>query len=194
MSHLSTRKYVIIACLAAISYLLMFLSFSIIPLVPWMKIDFADIPILLGFFTLGPLGGVMIAIVRSILYLIISGISVASIIGVGTNLLASFALCLPIYYVLNKKINAGIKDYTLATIAGTTSLTFFLSIANWTVITPLYIAVLGMKLSVPLNQLILFGVVPFNLIKGVVVSALFAVIYVKLHAWLQAKARQLSTH
>ncbi|WP_462271631.1 ECF transporter S component, partial [Ligilactobacillus agilis] len=61
MNYFSTKKYVLVACLAAISYLLMFFSFAIIPMVPWMKIDFADVPILVGFFTLGPAGGSLVA-------------------------------------------------------------------------------------------------------------------------------------
>lgn len=191
MSHFSTKKYVMIACLAAISYLLMFFSFAIIPLVPWMKVDFADIPILLGFFTLGPAGGSMIAVVRSLLYLLVEGVSIASLIGVGTNLLASFAFCLPFYFGLKNTEISG-WAYVKAIFLATISLTFFLSLANWTVITPVYIAVLGLKINVPLATMILTGVVPFNLIKGALVGTIFALVYAKLHAWLQQKARQLS--
>ena len=191
MTHFSTKKYVLVACLAAISYLLMFFSFAIIPMVPWMKIDFADVPILVGFFTLGPAGGSLVAVVRSLLYLLVEGVSVASLIGVSTNLLASFAFCLPLYFTLRKqetKFVAYVKAISLATV----SLTFFLSLANWLVITPLYIAVLGLKLNVPLATMVLAGVVPFNLIKGALVGTIFALVYAKLHAWLGQKASQLS--
>ena len=43
MRNVSIKRYAIIACLAAISYLLMFISFAVIPIVPYMKVDFADI-------------------------------------------------------------------------------------------------------------------------------------------------------
>ncbi|MHC3376801.1 ECF transporter S component [Ligilactobacillus equi] len=185
----TVRQSVIIACLAAISYLLMFFHFPIIPIVPWMSIDFADVPILLGFFALGGFGGSMIAIVRSVLYLVIKGLALPSIIGVGSNLLATFALCLPIYFLLKDK-QPKLFDYFRAIAAGTVSLTFFLSLANWTVITPVYMAVLGLKINVPLPTLILTGVVPFNLIKGILVGTVFSLIYVNLYHWINKKHRQ----
>ncbi|MDF4201106.1 ECF transporter S component, partial [Bacillus subtilis] len=155
MRNVSIKRYAIIACLAAISYLLMFISFAVIPIVPYMKVDFADIPILLGFFVLGVSGGIEIAVLRSVLYFLITGPSIASLIGVGTNLLATLTICLPMYYILHEKHD--LKRYIIAIVVSTISLTFWLSLGNWLVITPLYMAVLGMKLTLPLSQLVLYG-------------------------------------
>ena len=62
MRNVSIKRYAIIACLAAISYLLMFISFAVIPIVPYLKVVFADIPILLGFFVLGACGCVQVVL------------------------------------------------------------------------------------------------------------------------------------
>ncbi|WP_262350625.1 ECF transporter S component [Lactiplantibacillus plantarum] len=45
MQHTTLHRLVGIALLGAISYILMLLEFPILPVAPWMKIDFSDIPI-----------------------------------------------------------------------------------------------------------------------------------------------------
>lgn len=178
------RRYVLAACLAAISYLLMFLSFAVIPIVPYMKVDFSDLPVLLGMFLLGPLGGIEIALIRSVLYFLISGPSISNLIGVSTSFLATLAFCLPMYQIVQSQRFLRGKKVLLSIAVATLSLTFFLSLGNWLVITPLYMSVLGMKLSLPLNQLILFGVIPFNLIKGILLGVAFWLVFSKLKYWL----------
>ncbi|MCP9327827.1 ECF transporter S component [Liquorilactobacillus satsumensis] len=188
MVYSATRRYVIASFLAGLSYLLMFLSFAVIPLVPYMKIDFSDLPILFGMFLFGPLGGIEIAILRSLLYFLISGPSIASLIGVSTNLLASLCFCLPVFYILRKSHDVTASNIGRSILAGTASLTVVLSLANYFVITPLYMAVLGMKLSLPLSHLVLYGVVPFNLIKGVLVGTAFWLLFTKLRVWLKDRS------
>ena len=187
MNH-TVKKWVLIACLAAISYLLMFISFAVIPLVPYMKVDFSDLAVLIGFFILKTKGGLNIALIRSLLYFLITGLSLDNFIGVATSFCATIAFCLPMYLVLRTKP----KKMLLAVVLATFSLTTILSFANWLVITPVYMAVLGMKLSLPLAQLILYGVVPFNLIKGILVGVAFSLVYNRLVAWLTLKQKNFA--
>ena len=63
------QKMVSIAMLAAIGTVLQFVAFPIMPAFSFLKIDFSDIPILLGMFLYGPLAGVITAFVRSLLHL-----------------------------------------------------------------------------------------------------------------------------
>ena len=183
---MAVRRWTIAACLAAISYLLMFISFVIIPIVPFMKVDFSDIPILLAFFILGPLGGIEVALLRSVLYFIISGPTLPNLIGVSLSLLASLAFCLPFYYLLAHH-KFSFKRSVMAILGATLTLTVILSLVNWLVTLPLYMSFLGMKLSIPLNQMVLWGVVPFNLIKGCLLGVVFCLIYHKLNHWLEQK-------
>lgn len=74
-----------------------------------------------------------------------------------------------------------------AILGATLSLTVVLSLLNWLVTLPLYMSLLGMKLSLPLGQLILFGVVPFNLVKGIVIGTAFVLVYKKLSVWIEHK-------
>ena len=59
-------------------------------------------------------------------------------------------------------------------------MTVIMAVANYWVITPLYIKVLGMKITIPLVKLVLLGVVPFNLIKGIVIGGLSTLLVPKL--------------
>ncbi|KRN05439.1 hypothetical protein FD15_GL001994 [Liquorilactobacillus sucicola DSM 21376 = JCM 15457] len=188
MSYSGSRRYIIAACLAGISYLLMFVSFAVIPIVPYMKIDFSDLPIIFGMLVLGPLGGIEIALLRSVLYFLISGPSIANLIGVSTNLIASLAFTLPLFYILKRDQQVTSLNIVKSTALATVSLTVLLSLANWLVITPLYMSVLGMKLSLPLAEIVLFGVVPFNLIKGVLVSGVFWIAFAKMRSWLKKRS------
>ncbi|MCI5941290.1 ECF transporter S component [Lactobacillus sp. AN1001] len=183
---MAVKRWIVAACLAAISYLLMFLSFVIVPIVPFMKLDFSDIPILLAFFILGPLGGIQVAFLRSLLYFLIAGPSLPQLIGVSLSFVATLAFCLPLYYLLKNKSLIW-QNVVGAILGATLSLTVVLAVLNWLVTIPLYMSLLGMKLSIPLGQMILFGVVPFNLIKGIVVGTAFILIYKKLSVWIEHK-------
>ncbi|KRM90998.1 ECF transporter S component [Liquorilactobacillus cacaonum] len=188
MVYTATRRYVISASLAGISYLLMFLSFVVIPLVPYMKVDFSDIPILFGMFILGPLGGIEIALIRSILYFLISGPSLDNLIGVATNFIASLTLTLPIFFTLRNHHAVNFWNIIRSIMFGTLSLTVILSLANYFVFMPLYMSILGMKLSMPLAKFVLIGIVPFNLIKGLLVGIVFWVLFVKLREWIVSRS------
>lgn len=105
-------------------------------------------------------------------------------IGVMTAFIADMAYVLPISAILRRQHAASIRRHILAIIAGTVSLTVVLSLANWWVITPLYLKVWHMNLGLPVKQLVLLGVVPFNLIKGIVLGVLFIPLNRRLAPWM----------
>ncbi len=47
-------------------------------------------------------------------------------------------------------------------------------------------------LGMPLANYVLIGIVPFNIIKGFIVSAAFLVLHAKLLPWLSRKQHQLA--
>ena len=191
MKHKSMKKWVIAAGLAGISYILRFIAFPVIPLVPYLKIEFADVPVLLGFFALGIGGGIGINLIRSLLFFVVSGVSLPNLIDVSTEFVSTLAICLPVYLLLKAKDDPRVKDYLLAGLVGTLTLTVIMALGNMTVIMPAYVASLGMKLSLPISKMVLFGVIPFNLINGPLVIAVFAFAYAKMHGWLANKASSL---
>lgn len=185
----SIRQVVVMSLFAGISFLLYFISFPILPFVPYMKVDFSDIPILLGMIMFGPLGGILIAAIKGLLYWLLTGVDIANFIGVAANFIASVSFMLPIYYVLKyvKKYKT-VTRLIIGAIAGTISLSVIMALLNVTVLIPVYMAVLHMKITVPLGQMLLFGVIPFNLIKGVLVGAVFVLIAERMKSFLEQQS------
>lgn len=185
----SIRQVVIMSLFAGISFLLMFVSFPILPFVSYMKVDFSDIPILLGMIMFGPVGGILIAAIKGLLYWLLTGVDIANFIGVAASFIASVSFLLPIYAVLKRMSNRRLVTRLIwSVVAGTISLTVVLALLNWLVLIPLYMAVLGMKITMPLSQMILLGVVPFNLIKGILVGIVFVLIADRMQHFLRQQS------
>ncbi|MGY3777603.1 ECF transporter S component [Isobaculum melis] len=182
MKKFQTKKIVGIAMLAALGYVLMIVGFPIPFLPTYMKVDFSDIPALLGMFLYGPWAGVGIALIRNLLHFITSGDITGIPIGEFANFISCLAYILPIYWFM--KQSTSMKRMIGAGILGTLSLTIVMSVLNWFVLTPLYAHVLGMNFG-PIQTVVLLGVLPFNLLKGILVSGVFAIVYVKMASWIE---------
>ena len=184
------QKMVSIAMLAAIGTVLQFVAFPIMPAFSFLKIDFSDIPILLGMFLYGPLSGVITAFVRSLLHLFLTGLAPQNMVGDFASFLASSIFTLPIFYFFGKKKNIR-TNRIVGLVSGILALTIFMSIANYFVITPVYLQLYGVTtqqfLGTSLASYVAIGIVPFNLIKGLLVSGVFLVLHAKLLPWLSKK-------
>ena len=65
-----THHLAVAAMLTAVAFVLQFIEFSIPALIPpFVKMDISDLPALLGTFSLGPLYGVAIQLVKNVLHL-----------------------------------------------------------------------------------------------------------------------------
>ena len=184
------QKMVSIAMLAAIGTVLQFVAFPIMPAFSFLKIDFSDIPIQLGMFLYGPLAGVITAFVRSLLHLFLTGLAPQNMVGDFASFLASSIFTLPIFYFFGKKKNIR-TNRIVGLVSGILALTIFMSIANYFVITPVYLQLYGVTtqqfLGTSLASYVAIGIVPFNLIKGLLVSGVFLVLHAKLLPWLSKK-------
>lgn len=163
----SWRNLTISALLGAIGYLLMYIAIPIIPIAPYMKLDFSGIPILLAFLVFGQKEGYIALGIKELLHLILEGMSIGNLIGVFADAMELVILAEIVYFILKER-----KNFVWAIISSTLVATIIMSAANYWIITPLYMKVLGMKLTIPLIKLVLIGVVPYNLIKGVLISGL----------------------
>ena len=67
--RVTTRALVVTAMLSAIAFILMFINFSV-PFMPsFIKLDISELPALIGSFSLGPVYGVVICLVKNLLNL-----------------------------------------------------------------------------------------------------------------------------
>ncbi|WP_416352973.1 ECF transporter S component [Agrilactobacillus fermenti] len=186
MQSLKVKKLVGIAMMAAIAYVLMFFAFPIIPAFSFLKTDLSDLIVLMGTFIYGPFGGIAIAVLRSFLHFITTGATLPDFIGDFASVLASIIFLIPMYYLLRKGSNLGRQ--LLASTVATILLAVIMGFLNLVIITPLYMQLLGMNLGMPIIKYVLIAVIPFNVIKGVLLSAVFSVIYVKMMPWVKAQA------
>ena len=195
MKNTRVQKMVAVALFAAIGLVLQYIAFPIMPAFSFLKIDFSDIPVLISMFLFGPVAGLVTAFLRSILHLITTGFSPDNLVGDTASFLATAIFTLPIFYFFRKKTQVG-KNKFLGVISGTIAMTIFMSVANYFVITPLYLMFLGLNanqmLGMPLANYVLIGIVPFNIIKGFIVSAAFLVLHAKLLPWLSRKQHQFA--
>jgi len=174
-----------ISIMAALSFLIMLIEFPLPFMPPFLQLDFSEIPALLIAFSMGPLGGVMVELIKNLLHLLKTQTS-----GIGelANFLVGIFFVVPagLVYQLNKSK----KGAYLALTCGVISMTFFASIFNYLVLLPLYAKVLGFpteavvamtgqvnSMVVDAKTLISFGIIPFNVIKGIIISILVIMIY-----------------
>ncbi|GFZ31215.1 riboflavin transporter [Clostridium zeae] len=165
-----------IALLGTISFLLMFLEFPILPAAPFLKIDFSDLPALLGTFALGPVAGIAIELIKNILVVLIKGTSTAGI-GEFANFVIGVVWVI-VAGVIYKRMRT-IKGAILGLSLGTIALTIAGLLGNYYVFLPLYNKIVPVLSPEIINYLVTI-ILPFNLIKGVGVSVVTLALYKKV--------------
>lgn len=186
----TTRNMVKMSVLGVISMVLMFFDVSAFFAPPFLKLDISDLPSLIGAFAIGPMAGVVVQFLKNILNLLIEG-SLTGGIGELSNFLvgSTFVYVAGFIYYKKKTFKSAITGLTL----GVLTMTIFATFSNYFVMFPLYAKIFGWPLEklvgmgsavnkfvVDYKTLILFAVVPFNLLKGSIVSLVTILIYKKV--------------
>ena len=152
------------AMLGALAFLIMKIEIPILPGFDYLKVDLSDSLVALSTLVFGPFGGSMIALIKTICNLAFSGFNPISAVGDLAALLASLAYILPFYYI-SKKNPRKLSYQVLGLAVGTICLTIIMSLANYFILMPMYITMMGFKLNSTLLTYILTVIIPFNLIK-----------------------------
>ncbi|WP_042457983.1 ECF transporter S component [Neobacillus dielmonensis] len=179
MKNNKVKAMVAIGMLSSISYLLMLLNFPL-PMFPnFLFIDFSDIPALIAALMFGPLAGVLVELFKNILNYIATGSQTGIPVGHLANFAAGILFILPTYFVYNKLKTK--KGMTLGLVAGSITMAVMMSVLNYLVILPAYTALLHYP---DMRNLVVPAVLPFNLIKGIVMSLIFMLLFVRMQAWI----------
>jgi len=182
MVNTKTKKLVTLSLLSAMAFVLSLIKIPIIPATPFLTLDFSDIPIFFGMYVFGPAGGTIIAFVRSVLQYVSTGGEAGFPIGPTASFIASLSMTLPLYYIVtSKKMN--VKNKIMATLASSVSLTIVLSLVNYFFVLPAYLLVMGFEVG-SVRDYILFALVPFNMIKGVLLSSVIFIMLPRMKLWL----------
>ncbi|MDS0526620.1 ECF transporter S component [Clostridium sp. SHJSY1] len=173
MNNTSTNlsKTIKISLLAAISVILMFFEFPILPLFPWLKIDMSELPVLMGAFAFGPIVGIIVEGLKIVLFFIVRG---TQSFGVGevANFIIGISFVVPASIIYNRNRNK--KTAIIGMMVGTLFMEVFAIVANIYFLLPAY----GMAMdSAQLMNYVVAGLLPFNGIKAVLVSIVTFVVY-----------------
>ena len=176
-----------IAMFSALAGVLMVIELPLFFAPPFYKLDFSELPVLICAFSLGPVAGVTCEFLKVLIHLLLKGTSTA-FVGDLANFLVGCSFVLPASILYQKLLSK--KGAIISLAAGTGVMTVFGSLFNAWFLIPRFAVMYGMPLDAiiamgtqingsitSLSTLVLFAVVPFNLLKGVLVSILTFFLY-----------------
>lgn len=183
---LSVSKMTKIAMLSVLAFVLMQFELML-PIFPsFLKIDVSDLPALIGAFAMGPFAAIAIEAVKNLLHLMQTTTG-----GVGelANFVIGCSIAVPAAIIYGKSKSK--KSAIIGLAVGTVCMTIAGALANYFVIIPFYTAFMPIEAIVELGTiinpvinsvatLVLFGIVPFNIFKGIVLSVLTLILYKRI--------------
>ena len=187
---LTTREITTVGMLGAIATVLMLFEIPL-PFAPsFYEIDFSEVPVLVGCFALGPVAGVLVELIKIILNFAING-TVTAGVGEVANFLIGISFCVPAA-IIYKKMKTK-KAAMLGLVVGTIVMAIFGCFINAYVLLPTYakafqipidgLIAMGTAVNAGINSLmtfVVFAVLPFNLLKGILDSIIVLLIYKKI--------------
>ena len=194
----TTHNLTVAAMLSAVAFILMFIEFPVPMLIPaFIKMDFSDLPALLGAFALGPVYGVIISFMKNLLHIVIKGTSTACVGELSNFILGAIFSAVAGYLYKHHKSR---KTAIIGAVAGAVAMGVLSVPSNYFVVYPAYVqfyhmpleAILGMYQAILpsadslIKCLIIFNL-PFTLVKGLLDAVLCMLIYKPLSPILHGR-------
>ncbi len=185
----NTKTIAKIGILGAVAAVIHLIDFPLFFAPDFYKLDFSEVPVLIGAFSLGPIPGAIIELIKILLKLILKGTTTA-FVGDFANFLIGCSLVLPASIIYKRK--KSFKTAIIGLAIGTIILAIVGALMNYYVLIPFYAStgfpidkIIGMGTAVNKNivslwTLVLYAVVPFNIVKGLLVSIITMLIYKRL--------------
>ena len=187
-SRSRTHKLAVTAMLSAVAFVLMFIEFPIPALIPsFVKLDISDLPELLAAFSMGPLYGVAVALVKNLLFILLHGTS-SAYVGELFNFLMGSVFAFSAGFIYQRKKSR--QSALIGSIVGAALMALISVPLNYFVVYPAYVvlyqmpleAIVGMYQAIlpaadSLWKCLLIFNVPFTFCKGMIDVALCFLIY-----------------
>lgn len=185
----NVKNVVLMGMFGALAAVLMVFEIPLPFIAPsFYGLDLSEIPVLVGTFSLGPLAGVVIELVKVLVKLLIKPTS-TGFVGELANFCFGCAMILPAGWIY--KLNKTKKGAITGMIVGTVSFVIVGIIGNALVMLPFYsnfmpletIIAAGAVINPAVSNVWTFVILcvgPFNLIKGSVVSLITALVYKRI--------------
>ena len=191
----TTRCMAVTAMLSAVSFVLQLLEFPLPFLIPsFVQMDFSDLPALIGSFSMGPIFGVLISLLKNTLHLFVTSTG-----GVGelANFLLSGSFAFAAGTVYHFKKNR--KGALLGSLIGALFMAFISVFVNYYITYPVYFRIFAPEeiilsayrallpsVSGTLECLLIFNA-PFTLLKGLLTGALTFLLYKRISPLIKGK-------
>lgn len=195
---LSTKNVVLMGMFGALAGVLMIFEVPLPFIAPsFYGLDLSEVPILVGTFALGPVAGAVMELVKILVKLVLKPTS-TGFVGEFANLMIGCSLVLPagIIYRYNKTK----KGAVIGMAAGTVMMAIIGVILNALIMIPFYsnfmpldtIIKAGAAINPAISNVWTFAIIcvgPFNVIKGVVVSLITALVYKRISVIIHSAGR-----
>lgn len=186
-NYFKPKRLVVLAMLSAMAAVLMAFEFYMPPAPPFMKFDFSDLPVIMGGLMMGPVATVIIAVIKNLLKMVISGTNTMAV-GELANVICAVAYAFPaalIYKLKKTKVGA-----VIGLVCGVVIVICVSVIQNLYLTFPLYGKMYGMDMNAIVGMvsgvnpkvkdvvtMFVFSIVPFNIIKYTLISVITMIIY-----------------
>ncbi len=186
---LCTKNVVLMGMFGALAGVLMLFEVPLPFIAPaFYGLDFSEVPVLVGSFSLGPAAGMVIELVKILVKLILKPTS-TGFVGEFANVVVGWALVLPAGIVYQRRRTKGGAAAGMA--AGTVIMAIVGVVMNALVMLPFYsnlmpldtILAAGAAINPAVSNVWTFALIcvgPFNLVKGILVSLITSLIYKRI--------------
>lgn len=183
----SIKNITRISILGVLGAILMLIDFPIFIAPSFYKLDISDLPCLIGAFAMGPIPGLFIQIIKILIKLLFKPTSTAFIGEIAAFIFSSsYCVSASLIYQHNKNKKGAIRAIVISSII----MVVVSSVSNYLFIIPAYCKLYKMPLEAIIslgsaifpavtNKLtfIVCCVVPFNIIKAIIISTLTLLLY-----------------
>lgn len=187
---MTPKKIAMTGVFAAVSGALMLIEVPLPFAPPFYKLDISEVPVLILTFAYGPVSGIICELIKIFVKLLMKGTS-SAFVGELANFVIGVSLILPAGLLYAGKKTK--KRALTSLLVGTAVMTVFGSFFNAFYLLPKFAEIYGMPLSAiigmgtaihpainSVSMLVLFCVVPMNLLKGIVDTVITMLLYKRL--------------
>lgn len=190
---MNVKFITVTAILSSISAVLMMFSFPLPFFPPFIKMDLSDFPALIGAFAIGPMAGCAIELIKNLLHL-----TDTSSAGIGelANFIIGSSFVIPAGIIYKyKRTKSGAL---LGMAAGVVCMSIVGGLANYFILFPFYKTIMPIEKIIDMTQafvpyidslakVILLSIVPFNILKGTILSLLASLSYKHFSAIINSR-------
>lgn len=182
-----TKKLIQVAMLSAVALVIYYLDFPVPLMPPFIKLDLSNVVCLFAGFTTGPIGGLLVCLIKNVIHTVIKGLGTTMGIGDIFDFVTSAAFTLTASLIYKKDHTK--KGAVMGCVIGTIVFAAISLPLNYFIVYPIYAKAFGgMEAIMSAYQAILPTVgnifsalcifnLPFTLVKGILCAAVTILIY-----------------